>query len=114
MSDNNNNNDNYKDNEFKNQYERMLYQKRQLEQQDELIESMIGLNKENKELGKEMGNNLKKQVVKLEEVNSDMDKVSARMNKTTNRFERYIENTSYCRLYLTIIILGLIILYLLF
>ena len=112
MSDNNNNN--YKDNEFKNQYERMLYQKRQLEQQDEMIESMIGLNKENKELGKEMGNNLQKQVVKLEEVNSDMDKVSSRMNKTTNRFERYIESTSYCRLYLTIIILGLIILYLLF
>jgi hypothetical protein len=109
-----NNNTNYKDNEFKNQYERMLYQKRQLEQQDEMIESMIGLNKENKELGKEMGNNLQKQVVKLEEVNSDMDKVSSRMNKTTNRFERYIESTSYCRLYLTIIILGLIILYLLF
>ena len=112
MSDNKNTN--YKDNEFKNQYERMLYQKRQLEQQDEMIESMIGLNKENKELGKEMGNNLQKQVVKLEEVNSDMDKVSSRMNKTTNRFERYIESTSYCRLYLTIIILGLIILYLLF
>jgi hypothetical protein len=111
MSDNNTN---YKDNEFKNQYERMLYQKKQLEEQDEMIESMIGLNKENKEIGKEMGNNLKKQVVKLEQVNSDMDKVSNKMNKATNRFEKYIENTSYCRLYLMIIFLGLIILYLLF
>ncbi len=34
----------------------MLYQKKRIEQQDELIDNMIAIDKENKQIGKEMTN----------------------------------------------------------
>lgn len=98
---------------FKNEYERMIYQKKKIEQQDELIDNMISLNKENEQLGKEMGNNLRNQNVQIENINSDMDKIGSSMNKTTNRFERYLEKTSFCKLYFIIFLQAAIILYLL-
>jgi GTP-binding protein EngB required for normal cell division len=98
---------------FKNEYEKMIYQKKKIEEQDDLIDNMIALNKENKQLGKEMTSNLRNQNIQIENINSDMDKVGSSMNKTTNRFERYLEKTSYCKLYLIIFLQAAIILYLL-
>ena len=99
---------------YKNEYERMIYQRKKLEQQDELIDNMIAINKENKQLGKEMTNNLRNQNIQIDKVNNDMDIVGSRMKKTTNRFDRYLEKNYYCKLYLIIFIQAAIILYLLF
>ena len=98
---------------YKNEYEKMLYQKKKIEQQDELIDNMIAINKENKQIGKEMTNNLKNQNVQIEKINSDMDRVGSNMNNATNRFDKYLEKTSYCKLYLIIFAQAAIILYLL-
>ena len=98
---------------YKNEYEKMLYQKKRIEQQDELIDNMLAINKENKQIGKEMTNHLRNQNVQIEQINSDMDRVGANMNNATNRFDKYLEKTSYCKLYLIIFVQAAIILYLL-
>ena len=61
-----------------------------------------------------MNNNLRNQNIQIENINSDMDKIGLSLNKTTNRFERYLEKTSYCKLYVIIFLHASIILYLLF
>ena len=94
------------------QRENIQEQKRKLRQQDELIESMIGIDKENREISKEMGGHLKVQLKQMDKVDQDMDLVGSRMNKTNNRFEFYLKNTSYCKLYLLIFVQAVIILYL--
>lgn len=94
------------------QRENIQEQKRKLRQQDELIESMIGIDKENREISKEMGGHLKVQLKQMDKVDQDMDLVGSRMNKTNNRFKFYLKNTSYCKLYLLIFVQAVIILYL--
>ena len=42
-----------------------------------------------------------------------MDRVGSNMNNATNRFDKYLEKTSYCKLYLIIFAQAAIILYLL-
>ena len=98
---------------YKNEYEKMLYQKKRIEQQDELIDNMLAINIENKQIGKEMTNHLRNQNVQIDKINSDMDRVGANMNNATNRFDKYLEKTSYCKLYLIIFVQAAIILYLL-
>ena len=49
----------------------------------------------------------------FEKINSDMDRVGSNMNNATNRFDKYLEKTSYCKLYLIIFAQAAIILYLL-
>ena len=54
------------------------------------------------------------QMTQINKVAKDMDKVGGHMNTTNTIFEKYLDNTSYCKLYLLIFIQGIIILYLLF
>ena len=54
------------------------------------------------------------QMTQMNKVAKDMDKVGGHMNTTNTIFEKYLDNTSYCKLYLLIFIQGIIILYLLF
>ena len=54
------------------------------------------------------------QMAQMDKVAKDMDKVGGHMNTTNTIFEKYLDNTSYCKLYLLIFIQGIIILYLLF
>ena len=54
------------------------------------------------------------QMTQMDKVAKDMDKVGGHMNTTNTIFETYLDNTSYCKLYLLIFIHGIIILYLLF
>ncbi len=54
------------------------------------------------------------QITQMDKVAKDMDKVGGHMNTTNTIFEKYLDNTSYCKLYLLIFIQGIIILYLLF
>ena len=43
---------------------------------------------------------------------TQMDKVAKDMDTTNTRFEKYLDNTSYCKLYLLIFVQAAIILYL--
>ena len=54
------------------------------------------------------------QMTQMDKVAKDMDKVGGHMNTTNTIFEKSLDNTSYCKLYLLIFIQGIIILYLLF
>lgn len=90
----------------------LMYQKRKLAEQDDLIENMIALNKESKELGKEMNSHLSSQVVQMEKVNKDMDIVGSKMDKTNNRFVKYLDSSSHCRLWVIIIVQLIVIIYL--
>ena len=54
------------------------------------------------------------QMTQMDKVAKDMDKVGGHMNTTNTIFEKYLDNTSYYKLYLLIFIQGIIILYLLF
>ena len=53
-------------------------------------------------------------MTQMDKVAKDMDKVGGHMNTTNTIFEKYLDNTSYYKLYLLIFIQGIIILYLLF
>ena len=91
---------------------RLAYQKKRIQEQDEMIENMLGIDKENRKITKEMDSHLANQMVQIENVSKDMDKVGSHMNKTNTRFEKYLDNTSYCKLYLLIFIQAAIIIYL--
>lgn len=105
MDENPNNNNNIES--------KLMYQKRKLAEQDDLIDNMIALNKENKELGKEMNSHLSAQLVQMEKLNTDMDIVGNKMDKTNNRFIAYLDSSSHCRLWIIIIAQLFLIVYLL-
>lgn len=90
----------------------LAYQKRKIADQDELIDNMIGLDKENRKITKEMDTHMTNQMTQMDKVEKDMDKVGGHMNTTNTRFEKYLDNTSYCKLYLLIFVQAAIILYL--
>lgn len=90
----------------------LAYQKRKIADQDELIDNMIGLDKENRKITKEMDTHMTNQMTQMDKVEKNMDKVSGHMNTTNTRFEKYLDNTSYCKLYQLIFVQAAIILYL--
>ena len=90
----------------------LAYQKRKIADQDELIDNMIGLDKENRKITKEMDTHMTNQMTQMDKVEKDMDKVGGHMNTINTRFEKYLDNTSYCKLYLLIFVQATIILYL--
>ena len=55
------NQNDFQEQQFENHEQRMMYQKKKLSEQDDMIDSMIGLNNENKMISKEMGNTIGKQ-----------------------------------------------------
>lgn len=92
----------------------LAYQKKKIAAQDELIDNMIGLDKEQKDNKRNGQSYMTNQMTQMDKVAKDMDKVGGHMNTTNTIFEKYLDNTSYCKLYLLIFIQGIIILYLLF
>ncbi|MCQ2817257.1 MAG: SNARE domain-containing protein [archaeon] len=92
--------------------EYLMYQQKKLAEQDELIDRMYEVNKENKALGKEMNEQISNQINQLDTIQTQMDKVGNKMNKTNNRFKEFIDTQSNCKLYVIIIIQALIIVFL--
>ena len=90
----------------------LAYQKKKIAEQDELIDNMIGIDKENRKITKEMDSHMTNQMTQMDKVAKDMDKVGGHMDTTNTRFEKYLDNTSYCKLYLLIFVQAAIILYL--
>ena len=103
----------FKEKEFESNEERLMYQKKKLEDQDNLIDYMIGVNNENRQISREMGNNISKQNKMLDKVHNDIDSLSDKMNSTNNKFTNFLKKSSYCRLYIIAIVQCIIIIWLL-
>ena len=103
----------FKEKEFETNEERLMYQKKKLEDQDNLIDYMIGINNENRQISREMGNNISKQNNLLEKVNKDVDSLSDKMNNSNTKMTSFLKKSSYCRLYLIAIVQAIIIIWLL-
>jgi len=106
------NENDFQEQQFETHEERLMYQKKKLDAQDELIESMIGINRENKQISKEMSNQITKQNSLLDKASVDIDKLNSKINNSTNRIAKFLVKTSYCKLYTIAIIQAIIIIYL--
>ena len=102
----------FKEKEFETQEEKLMYQKKKLQDQDNLIDFMIGVNNENRQISREMGNNISKQNSLLEKVNNDIDTLSDKMNNSNNKVSNFLKKSSYCKLYIIAIVQALIIIWL--
>ena len=89
----------------------MMYQKKKLQDQDDLIDFMIGVNNENRNISREMGNNISKQNNLLDKVHKDIDNLTDKMNSSNNKVTNFLKKSSYCKLYIIAIVQALIILW---
>ena len=103
------NQNDFQEKQFESHEQRMMYQKKKLEDQDDLIDSMIGLNNENKQISKEMGNTIGKQNSLLEKVQKDIDSLDDKMTHSNIKVANFLAQSSYCKLYTIAIIQALII-----
>ena len=106
------NENDFKEKQFDTQEEKLMYQKKKLQDQDELIDYMIGVNNENRQISKEMSNNISKQNSLLDKMHKDIDTLSDKMNSSNNKVANFLKKSSYCRLYIIAIVQALIIIWL--
>ena len=102
----------FQEKQFDTMEEKMMYQKKKLQDQDDMIEFMIGVNNENRQITREMGNNISKQNSLLDKVNKDIDNLNDKMNKSNLKVTNFLAKSSYCRLYVIAIVQALIIIWL--
>ena len=102
----------FQEKQFDTMEEKMMYQKKKLQDQDDMIEFMIGVNNENRQITREMGNNISKQNSLLDKVNKDIDNLNDKMNKSNLKVTNFLAKSSYCRLYIIAIVQALIIIWL--
>ena len=103
---------NFQEKQFETHEEKLIYQKKKLQDQDELIDHMIGVNNENRQISREMGNNINKQNNLLDKMNKDIDALSDKMSNSNNKITNFLKKSSYCRLYIIAIVQALIIIWL--
>jgi hypothetical protein len=106
------NENDFKEAEFETHEQKMMYQKKKLQDQDDLIDSMIEMNNENKQISKEMGNNIQKQNSLLDKVQRDIDQLDEKMKNSNLKITKFLAKSSYCRLYIIAIVQLLIIIWL--
>ena len=102
----------FQEKQFDTQEEKMMYQKKKLQDQDDLIDFMIGVNNENRNISREMGNNISKQNNLLDKVHKDIDTLTDKMNSSNNKVTNFLKKSSYCKSYIIAIVQALIILWL--
>ena len=103
------NENDFKEAEFETHEQKMMYQKKKLQDQDDLIDSMIAVNNENKQISKEMGNNIGKQNTLLDKVQRDIDNLNDKMNNSNLKVTNFLAKSSYCKLYTIAIVQAIII-----
>ena len=103
------NQNDFQEQQFDSHEQRMIYQKKKLQDQDDLIDSMIAVNNENKQISKEMGNNIGKQNTLLDKVQRDIDNLNDKMNNSNLKVTNFLANSSYCKLYTIAIVQAIII-----
>ena len=102
----------YKDQEFDNPHEQLMYQKRKLLEQEEVINGILTVNKENKSIGNEVKNNLKEQNKKITKISNVLDQTQNDAKKLNDKFVDMILDSSFCKLYLIIGVLALVLIWL--
>ena len=103
----------FQEKEFDDPQEKLAYEKKKLQDQDNLIDYMIGINKENRTIGKEIYHDLVSQEKDVDKMDSNMDKIGNKMDNTNKKMENFLAKSSYCKIYFIIIVQALIILFLL-
>ena len=106
------NQNDFQEKQFDTQEERMVYQQKKLEDQDNLIDYMIGVNRENRNISREMGNNINKQNSLLDKIHTDIGNLTDKMNKSNNKVTNFLKKSSYCKLYIIAFVQALIIIWL--
>ena len=102
----------YKDKVFNNPYEQMQYQQEKLNEQDKIINDIMMTNEENKGIGKEVKNNLNEQNKKIEQIGHTLDKTQNNAEKLNAKIMDLILDSSFCKLYVIIAVLALIMIWL--
>ena len=102
----------YKDQEFSNPYEQLQYQQKKLIEQDNIIDEIISKNEENKGIGKEVKNNLKEQNKKINEIGITLDQTQSDAKKLNEKFVDLIFDSAFCKLYILIGVLALVLIWL--
>lgn len=105
--------------EYKNMGAQELLQleKEKLKQQDNKMDEITSDVKKGTQLAKNLQHELHDQNQKLEEVGEDMDRVDSKINKLTDKFNKYLKKASYCCLTCTfvvevLILIGLVVVFL--
>ena len=102
----------YKDKEFDNPYEQMQYQQQKLKEQNNLIDDIIATNEENKIIGKAVKHNLNEQNKKIEQIGQSLDKTQNSADKLNAKVMDLILDSSFCKLYIIIAVLALVMIWL--
>ena len=102
----------YKDEEFSNPYEKLQYQQKKLVEQDDMINEILLKNEENKGIGKEVKNNLKEQNKKLNDIGISLDQTQSDAKKLNEKFVDLILDSSFWKLYILIGVLALVLIWL--
>ena len=102
----------FKDKEFNNPYEQMQYQQQKLKEQNNLIDEIIATNEENKVIGKAVKHNLNEQNKKIEQIGYSLDKTQSSADKLNAKVMDLILDTSFCKLYVIIVVLALVMIWL--
>ena len=102
----------FKDKEFNNPYEQMQYQQEKLKEQNNLIDEIIATNEENKVIGKAVKHTLNEQNKKIEQIGYSLDKTQSSADKLNAKVIDLILDTSFCKLYVIIVVLAFIMIWL--
>ena len=103
------NQNDFQEQQFDTHEQRMLYQKKKLQDQDDIIDSMISINNENRQISKEMGNTIGKQNSLLDKVQRDIDKLNDKMNNSNFKITNFLAKSSYCKLYMIALVQAIFI-----
>ena len=103
------NQNDFQEQQFDTHEQRMLYQKKKLQDQDDIIDSMISINNENRQISKEMGNTIGKQNSLLDKVQRDIDKLNDKMNNSNLKITNFLAKSSYCKLYMIALVQAIFI-----
>ena len=102
----------FKDKEFNNPYEQMQYQQEKLKEQNNLIDEIIATNEENKVIGKAVKHTLNEQNKKIEQIGYSLDKTQSSADKLNAKVMDLILDTSFCKLYVIIVVLAFVMIWL--
>ena len=102
----------FKDKEFNNPYEQMQYQQEKLKEQNKIIDEIIATNEESKVIGKAVKHTLNEQNKKIEQIGYSLDKTQSSADKLNAKVMDLILDTSFCKLYVIIVVLAFVMIWL--
>ena len=90
----------------------LKYQQEKLKEQNNLIDEIIATNEENKVIGKAVKHTLNEQNKKIEQIGYSLDKTQSSADKLNAKVMDLILDTSFCKLYVIIVVLAFVMIWL--